>query len=42
MTSHHPLELRNLSKRFGAITAVEGFDLTIEAGEIVALVVHPG
>src|SRR4051794_13887282 len=28
--------LRGLTKRFGAVTAVDGLDLTIEPGEIVA------
>ena len=31
------LELRNLSKHFGAIEALVGVDLTLEAGEILGL-----
>ncbi|CAL4859231.1 ABC transporter ATP-binding protein [Microbacterium sp. MM2322] len=31
------IELRNLHKRFGAVTAVDGVDLTIHRGEVVAL-----
>src|SRR3954465_8079616 len=30
------IALRGLTKRFGAVTAVDGLDLTIEPGEIVA------
>ncbi|MBI4636462.1 MAG: ABC transporter ATP-binding protein [Candidatus Rokubacteria bacterium] len=32
------LEVRDLSKRFGGLTAVSRFDLTVEAGEIVGLI----
>ena len=32
------LEVRGLTKRFGGVTAVDGFDLTVHAGEIVALI----
>src|SRR5215470_15488943 len=32
------LEIRNLHVRYGAIAAVRGVDLTIHAGEIVALI----
>jgi ABC-2 type transport system ATP-binding protein len=36
------LEAINLRKRYGAITALDGFDLTIAAGEIVGLIGHNG
>ncbi|MCZ2839312.1 branched-chain amino acid ABC transporter ATP-binding protein/permease [Modestobacter sp. VKM Ac-2985] len=32
------LEVRGLTKRFGGVTAVDDFDLTVAAGEIVALI----
>jgi branched-chain amino acid transport system permease protein len=32
------LEVRGLTKRFGGVTAVDAFDLTVDAGEIVALI----
>lgn len=32
------LELRNIGKRFGAVTALSGVNLSVEAGEVVALV----
>ncbi|MBS1696847.1 MAG: sugar ABC transporter ATP-binding protein [Actinobacteria bacterium] len=32
------LELRGITKSFGAVTAISGFDLRVAAGEIVALV----
>jgi ABC-2 type transport system ATP-binding protein len=32
------LEAINLRKRYGAVTALDGFDLTIAAGEIVGLI----
>ena len=32
------LELKNISKKYGDVTAVDGFNLKIEAGEVVALV----
>ncbi|MBS1672920.1 MAG: sugar ABC transporter ATP-binding protein [Actinobacteria bacterium] len=32
------LELRGITKSFGAVTAISGFDLRVQAGEIVALV----
>jgi branched-chain amino acid transport system permease protein len=32
------LEVRGLTKRFGGVTAVDGLDLTVCAGEIVALI----
>ncbi|WP_249523366.1 branched-chain amino acid ABC transporter ATP-binding protein/permease [Modestobacter marinus] len=32
------LEVRGLTKRFGGVTAVDDFDLTVSAGEIVALI----
>jgi branched-chain amino acid transport system permease protein len=32
------LEVRGLTKRFGGVTAVDGLDLTVHAGEIVALI----
>src|SRR3954467_15955127 len=35
-TSTPAIALRGLTKRFGAVTAVDGLDLTIEPGEIVA------
>ncbi len=31
------IQLRGLRKRFGAVTAVDGVDLTIRPGEVVAL-----
>jgi D-xylose transport system ATP-binding protein len=34
----HLLELRGISKRFGAIRALEGVDLDVYAGEVVAIV----
>ena len=36
------LEAINLRKRYGAVTALDGFDLTIAAGEIVGLIGHNG
>ena len=36
------LEAINLHKRYGAVTALDGFDLTIAAGEIVGLIGHNG
>jgi ABC-type multidrug transport system ATPase subunit len=36
------LEAVSLRKRYGAVTALDGFDLTIEAGEIVGLIGHNG
>lgn len=36
------LEARNLTKRYGAIAALDGFSLTIEPGEIVGLIGHNG
>ncbi|WP_423494584.1 sugar ABC transporter ATP-binding protein [Microbacterium esteraromaticum] len=33
-----PLELRGITKSFGAVTAIKNFDLRVEPGEIVALV----
>lgn len=33
-----PLRLSGITKHFGAVVAVQGFDLEVEAGEIVALV----
>src|SRR5215211_2304282 len=30
------VELRGLTKRFGAVTAVDGLDLTVQPGEIIA------
>src|SRR5213080_2030842 len=30
------VELRGLTKRFGAVTAVDGLDLTVQPGEVVA------
>ncbi|MCI1674416.1 MAG: ATP-binding cassette domain-containing protein [Bifidobacterium tibiigranuli] len=33
-----PLELRGISKRFGAVTAIQRFDLHVAAGEVLALV----
>src|SRR5690606_14401066 len=33
-----PLELRGITKSFGAVTAIHNFDLQVEPGEIVALV----
>src|SRR3954453_21200911 len=35
-TSTPAIALRGLTKRFGAVTAVDGLDLTVEPGEIVA------
>jgi D-xylose transport system ATP-binding protein len=32
------LEVRGVSKRFGSVTALQGVDLTVDAGEVVALV----
>jgi ABC-type branched-subunit amino acid transport system ATPase component len=32
------LELRNLSRHFGGVKAVDGFDLTVQAGEILGLI----
>jgi ABC-2 type transport system ATP-binding protein len=37
MTSSPPLRLSGLVKRFGAVPAVDGVDLVIERGEVVAL-----
>ncbi|GLI26398.1 hypothetical protein ARHIZOSPH14_06400 [Agromyces rhizosphaerae] len=37
-TAEHPLSLSGISKHFGAIVAIERFDLEVEAGEVVALV----
>src|SRR6187402_480858 len=34
----HLLELRGISKRFGAVRALTGVDLDVYAGEVVALV----
>ena len=31
------LSLRNLRKRFGAVEAVSGVDLTVESGQVTAL-----
>jgi D-xylose transport system ATP-binding protein len=36
------LELANLTKRFGGVTAVDGVSLAVRAGEVVALVGHNG
>jgi ABC-2 type transport system ATP-binding protein len=36
------LDAHGLVKRFGATTALSGFDLTVEAGEIVGMVGHNG
>jgi ABC-type sugar transport system ATPase subunit len=38
MTQPSPLELRGITKHFGAVAAIERFDLEVAAGEIVALV----
>jgi ABC-type sugar transport system ATPase subunit len=38
MSQSSPLALRGITKQFGAVSAIERFDLEIEAGEIVALV----
>ncbi|MCW2771258.1 MAG: abc transporter related protein [Aeromicrobium sp.] len=38
MSQSSPLALRGITKQFGAVAAIERFDLEIEAGEIVALV----
>jgi simple sugar transport system ATP-binding protein len=38
MTQSPPLALRGITKQFGAVTAIEGIDLEVAAGEIVALV----
>ena len=35
-TTPPAVELRGLTKRFGAVTAVDGLDLTVQPGEIVA------
>lgn len=32
--TEHPIEVRGLTKRFGTFTAVEDFDLTVEAGTV--------
>jgi ABC-type branched-subunit amino acid transport system ATPase component len=32
------LDVRGLTKRFGGLTAVSAFDLTVAAGEIVGLI----
>jgi len=37
-TSQPVLELRGVSKRFGAVQALTGVDLAVHAGEVVALV----
>lgn len=37
-TPEHLLELRGISKRFGAVRALTGVDLDVYAGEVVALV----
>ncbi len=36
------LELANVTKRFGGVTAVDGVSLAVSAGEVVALVGHNG
>ena len=36
------LELADLTKRFGGVTAVDGVSLAVSAGEVVALVGHNG
>ena len=33
------LETRNLTRRFGSLTAVDGIDISIEEGEIFGLLV---
>ncbi|TCI96778.1 ATP-binding cassette domain-containing protein [Aeromicrobium sp. IC_218] len=38
MTTESALELRGIHKQFGAVTAIERFDLDVAPGEIVALV----
>ncbi|MCW2840762.1 MAG: transporter ATP-binding protein [Aeromicrobium sp.] len=38
MTQSSPLALRGITKHFGAVAAIERFDLEVAAGEIVALV----
>jgi len=40
--SAQTLELVGLTKHFGGVTAVDGVDLTVHAGEVVALVGHNG
>ncbi|MCX7522970.1 ABC transporter ATP-binding protein [Microbacterium sp. STN6] len=37
MNENPAIQLKNLSKRFGSLTAVDGVDLTIAPGEVVAL-----
>jgi hypothetical protein len=38
MMAEHALELRGVSKRFGAVQALSGVDFSAHAGEVVALV----
>jgi lipooligosaccharide transport system ATP-binding protein len=35
MNEHHPIEARNLTKRYGALTAVNGIDFDVEHGRCV-------
>jgi len=37
-----PVALRNIAKRYGAVTALDGVDFTIEPGEFMALAGHNG
>ncbi|MGD0246904.1 MAG: hypothetical protein ABSB59_42150 [Streptosporangiaceae bacterium] len=37
MTGDLAIEARELAKRYGDVTAVDGFDLTVTAGPVVSL-----
>ena len=33
-SNHMPIEIRNLTKTFGAVRALDGLDLTVREGEV--------